>query len=70
VIAQSIKNNLSKFSMDHVVNVEEIKEAISQQYAVRDTLRKCYHSSKKVKEERTKQIQQKRFTLKLCTSER
>jgi hypothetical protein len=41
-IVQSIENNLSKFSMDHAVNVEEIKEVLSQQYAARDTLRKLY----------------------------
>ncbi|ORE01518.1 hypothetical protein BCV72DRAFT_236269 [Rhizopus microsporus var. microsporus] len=66
----SIENNLPKFTMDHTVNVEEIKEVLSQQYAVRDTLRKLYYSNKRVKEERTTQVQQKRFTLKLCTSER
>ncbi|RCH93097.1 hypothetical protein CU097_012943 [Rhizopus azygosporus] len=55
--------------IDHAVSVEEIKEVLSQQYAVRDTLKNLYYSSKRVKVERTKQIQQKRFKLKLCTSE-
>ncbi|PHZ09502.1 uncharacterized protein RHIMIDRAFT_262999 [Rhizopus microsporus ATCC 52813] len=62
-IVQSIENNLPKFTMDHTVNVEEIKEVLSQQYAVRDTLRKLYYSNKRVKEERTTQVQQKRTTI-------
>ncbi|ORE05628.1 hypothetical protein BCV72DRAFT_229513 [Rhizopus microsporus var. microsporus] len=67
---QSIENNLSKFSIHHAVSIEEIQEVLSQQYAAYDILRTFYYSSKRIKEERTKQIQQKRFKLRLCTSER